>query len=65
MREHKKPAPMVTTERSNDPNWMYVQPTCPACGKYPGGEGWLVCQYCDRWVEAHGTWWKKKKGWFW
>lgn len=63
MREHKRPAPMLTS--ADDINNKYIAAVCPACGKYPGGDGWQVCQYCDRWVEAHSSWTNDSKGCLW
>lgn len=56
-----KPAPMMMNACDSDDK--YIAAICPACGKYPGKNGWQVCQYCDRWVEAHGQWSKKRHWW--
>lgn len=54
----KWPAPMMF---GSEGEWIAA--VCPACGKYPGGEGKRVCQWCDRWIEAYGRWSKPKKWW--
>lgn len=47
-----KPAP----KKTRGDGARYIAPHCPACGEYPGGEGYVTCQHCGERVYAKAQW---------